>query len=202
MVRISGPTASQAHSKTYLNSKTTRRLASPGLSSRHCRPRKPYVRPTAHRSTSPPTTSTCEATRRPCLRQRASLRRSALWGRQSSVIPSCNASPDSAAPLVESGIILDRELALQPLHLAMIFLPYGILVGMAICDECTESSNGRVRNRATGAAFRGQAPLERQRPFPERQQPAGPGIRSCVALAARPCPHHSVPPHDREGLPP
>ena len=30
---------------------------------------------------------------------------------------------------------------------------------------------------ATGAAFRGQASLERQRPFPERQQPARPGIR-------------------------
>jgi hypothetical protein len=49
------------------------------------------------------------------------------------------------------------------------------------------SSNGRVRNRATGAAFRGQASLERQRPFPERQQCARPGVRLRSALAARPC---------------
>src|SRR3984893_1978370 len=51
------------------------------------------------------------------------------------------------------------------------------------------SRNGRVRNRATGAAFRGQASLERQRPFPGRQQPARPGIRLRAALAARPCSH-------------
>ena len=46
------------------------------------------------------------------------------------------------------------------------------------CDLRTQltdrSRDGRVRNRAAGAAFRGQALLERQRPFPERQQPARP----------------------------
>src|SRR5256885_622784 len=49
------------------------------------------------------------------------------------------------------------------------------------------ASDGPIRNRAAGAALRGQAPPQRQWPLPERRQPFRPGLRVCIALAACAC---------------
>src|SRR5437762_9935642 len=57
------------------------------------------------------------------------------------------------------------------------------LLAMTFGDD----GHGPVRNRAAGAALRGQAAAVRQWPLPARRQPARPGLCFRAALAACPC---------------
>src|SRR4030088_1290309 len=66
--------------------------------------------------------------------------------------------------------------------------------GALLCRDCFlaallamtfgDDGHGPVRNRAAGAALRGQASPQRQRPLPARFHPAPPRLCLCAALPA------------------